>query len=104
MTDPGRADFWPDGRRAVRRTRSKSSSIRRILGNRATASGRKTAFMRSARRLPPVGQARDRATFNSGARRAPDVSRIKAIAAWVAIIGGGIAFYFFYGVAAEWMR
>lgn len=32
------------------------------------------------------------------------MSRIKAVAAWVAIIGGGIAFYFFYGVAAEWMR
>lgn len=58
----------------------------------------------SARRLTPIWQARDRATFNSGARRAPDVSRIKAVAAWVAIIGGGIAFYFFYGVAAEWMR
>ena len=28
----------------------------------------------------------------------------KNIAIWVAIIGGGIGFYFFYGIAAEFMR
>jgi hypothetical protein len=26
------------------------------------------------------------------------------IAAWIGIIGGGIAFYFFYGYAVEFMR
>ena len=28
----------------------------------------------------------------------------KNIAIWIAIIGGGIAFYLFYGVAADLMR
>jgi len=32
------------------------------------------------------------------------VSRTKQIAAWVAIIGGGIAFFFFSQYAAEAMR
>lgn len=32
------------------------------------------------------------------------MSRAKRVAAWVAIIGGGIAFYFFYGYAADLMR
>ena len=32
------------------------------------------------------------------------VSRPKIIASWVAIIGGGIAFFFFYGYVAELMR
>ncbi len=37
-------------------------------------------------------------------RRTGVVSRIRAIAAWVAIIGGGIAFYFLYGLIADAMR
>lgn len=32
------------------------------------------------------------------------MDRLKSIAIWIGIIGGGIAFYLFYGVAAEWMR
>ncbi len=32
------------------------------------------------------------------------MGKAKNIAIWVGIIGGGIAFYFFYGVAAEFMR
>ena len=40
----------------------------------------------------------------SDARAAWGVSRLRALAAWVAIIGGGIAFYFLYGQIAEAMR
>lgn len=29
---------------------------------------------------------------------------LKTIGIWVGIIGGGIAFYLFYGIAAEFMR
>ncbi len=32
------------------------------------------------------------------------MGKAKNIAIWVGIIGGGIAFYFFYGIAAEFMR
>jgi len=32
------------------------------------------------------------------------MSRPQQIAAWIGIIGGGIAFYFFYGYAVELMR
>lgn len=32
------------------------------------------------------------------------MSKIRTILAWVAIIGGGIAFYFLYGYVADLMR
>ena len=32
------------------------------------------------------------------------MSRIRAAIAWIAILGGGIGFYFLYGQAADFMR
>lgn len=32
------------------------------------------------------------------------MSKIKTAAAWIAILGGGIGFFFFYGYVAELMR
>ncbi len=42
--------------------------------------------------------------FNSGFEKIPLMSKIKQIAAWVAIIGGGIGFFFFSQFMAEVMR
>ena len=43
-------------------------------------------------------------TFNNAVAHAVLVASAKNIAIWIGIIGGGVAFYLFYGIAADLMR
>lgn len=46
----------------------------------------------------------DSIRFNNTLKNNVYMSKIKQIAAWIAIIGGGIAFFFFSIEMAEFMR